>query len=220
VIERIIFTCEILFKQYNFAEEKQRLCLSEPHHFRLTMPAQYHPEVQAAPGFDLYGIASAWKGHEHFARWLVQQMRPQIIVELGCDYGFSTIALAQPGVGTVYGIDRFVGPPERNAFESCRANIAASGVTNIELIKADFRSLAASWSMPIDLLHIDGNHTYDEVRLDFTQWSTHVRDGGVILLHDTRSFPRDVGRFFKEITWPKFEFEHANGLGVVLKPVR
>jgi predicted O-methyltransferase YrrM len=174
--------------------------------------------TQLAPGFDLSGIPSAWKGHEAFVRWLVQQMRPQVIVELGCDYGFSTIALAQPGLGTVYGIDRFL-PSERNVFESCQANIAASGVKNIELIKADFRVLADSWSRPIDLLHIDGNHTYDDVRLDFAQWSRHVRDGGVILLHDTRSFPRDVGRFFNEITWPKFEFEHANGLGVVLKPV-
>src|SRR5436309_7543642 len=98
------------------------------------MPAQISPaHTQPKPGFDLYSIPSAWKGHERFARWLVQQMRPQVIVELGCDCGFSTIALAQPGLGIVYGIDRFAGPPERNAFESCRANIAASGVKNIEL---------------------------------------------------------------------------------------
>jgi hypothetical protein len=205
----------------NFAGERHRLCLDEPPTVLLiAMPMQYQPDMQSACAFDLYRIPSAWKGHERFAQWLIQHMQPKVIVELGCDYGFSTIALAQPGVGTVYGIDRFVGPPERNAFEACRANIAAFGLTNIELIKADFRILAQSWSRPIDLLHIDGNHTYDDVRLDFSQWSVHVRDGGVILLHDTRSFPLDVGRFFKEITWPKFEFEHANGLGVVLKPTR
>jgi predicted O-methyltransferase YrrM len=174
---------------------------------------------QPADQFNLYSISSAWKGHERFAQWLVRQMRPKVIVELGCDYGFSTIALAQPGIGTVYGVDRFDGPRRGNVFDACRANIAASGVDNIELIKADFRILADSWSRPIDLLHIDGNHTYDDVRRDFEQWSRHVRDGGVILLHDTGSFPLDVGRFFSEITWPKFEFEHANGLGVVLKPL-
>jgi predicted O-methyltransferase YrrM len=184
----------------------------------MAMPQQYHPDMQPARAFDPYQIPSAWKGHERFAQWLVCQMRPKVIVELGCDYGFSTIAFARPGIGTVYGIDRFAGRSERNAFEACRANIAASGATNIELIKADFRVVAQSWSLPIDLLHIDGNHTYEDVRLDFNQWSTHVRDGGVILVHDTRSFPLDVGRFFKEITWPKFEFEYANGLGVVLKP--
>ncbi len=184
------------------------------------MPAQYHPDMPPACTFDLYRIPSAWKGHERFAQWLIQQMRPKVIVELGCDYGFSTIALAQPGIGIVYGIDRFVGPPERKAFEACRANIAASGVTNIKLIQADFRIVARSWSLAIDLLHVDGNHAYDDVRLDFALWSIHVRDGGVILLHDTRSFPQDVGRFFNEIAWPKFEFEHANGLGVVLKPIR
>jgi predicted O-methyltransferase YrrM len=176
-------------------------------------------EKQDAREFNLYSIPSAWKGHEHFARWLVQQMRPHVIVELGCQFGFSAIAFAQPGLGTIYTIDRFLGPPERNTFERCRANIAASRVTNIELIRGDFRILAQSWSKPIDLLHIDGNHTYDDVRLDFTQWSPHVRGGGVILMHDTRSFPLDVGRFFNEITWPKFEFEHANGLGVTLKPL-
>jgi predicted O-methyltransferase YrrM len=181
----------------------------------MALPGDKQPE----PGFNLHSIPTAWRGHEHFAQWLVQQMRPQVIVELGCDYGFSTIAFAQPGLGTVYGIDRFLGPPGRNAFETCRANIAASGVTNIELMKADFRRVAESWSRPIDLLHIDGNHSYEDVRLDFAQWSCHVRGGGVILMHDTRSFPMDVGRFFSEITWPKFEFEHASGLGVILKPM-
>lgn len=167
--------------------------------------------------FDLHRIPSAWKGHEAFARWLVQQMRPAVIVELGCDYGFSTIALAQPGLGIVYGIDRFLGPPDRNTLQLCQANIAAAGVKNIELIKADFREMAKSWSKPIDLLHIDGNHAYDDVRIDFEQWTRHVRNGGVILMHDTRSFPQDVGRFFNEIPWVKFEFQHANGLGVILK---
>jgi predicted O-methyltransferase YrrM len=173
----------------------------------------------AETGFNLWDIPSAWKGHEAFAQWLVQQMRPQVIVELGCDYGFSTIALAQPGLGTVYGIDRFLGPPERNVYESCRANIAAAGVKNIELIKDDFRKVVKSWSRPIDLLHIDGNHAYADVSTDFSQWTPHVRGGGVILMHDTCSFPQGVGKFFNEITWPKFEFEHAFGLGVVLKPV-
>jgi hypothetical protein len=70
-------------------------------------------------------------------------------------------------------------------------------VKNIELIKADFRILARSWSVPIDLLHIDGNHTYDDVRLDFSHWSAHMRGGRVTRLHDTPVIPAGCGTFFK-----------------------
>lgn len=40
------------------------------------------------------------------------------------------------------------------------------------------------WEGPIDLLLIDGEHSYEGTRDDFENWSPLVADGGTILFHD------------------------------------
>ena len=166
-------------------------------------------------------IPSAWRGHEQFAGWLVAHLKPRVIVELGVDCGFSTIAFARPNIGRIYAIDWFrgdsyVGP--RNVEEQCRENLKDAGVQNVELIVGDFAEVASRWKYSVDILHIDGDHAYESVKRDFECWQRFVRPGGVILMHDTQWFPDQVGRFFGEITWPKFAFEHACGLGVITAP--
>lgn len=174
-------------------------------------------------------IPSAWRGHEQFAEWLVKTVKPQVIVDLGVDYGFSTIAFARPQIGRVYAIDHFQGDAQtgaRNVLAECRKNIDDAHLRiQPSVIVSDFDAAARAWfetmqfcEGPIDILHIDGAHDYASVKHDFDTWKGLVRMGGVILLHDTRSFPNDVGRFFSELRWPKFEFGHSGGLGVVYRP--
>lgn len=166
-------------------------------------------------------ISSAWKGHENFAVKLVKHIRPKTIVELGVDLGFSSIALAIPNIGKVYGIDWFKGDAhagyKENPYERALAEIEKIGLNNVELIVADFTELAKTWDKPIDILHIDGFHEYEAVKRDWNNWVGFVKDTGVIIFHDTESFPDDVGRFFNEIQLPKFKFTHSHGLGVVAK---
>jgi hypothetical protein len=74
----------------------------------------------------------------------------------------------------------------------------------------------------IDLLHIDGFHTYEAVREDFEKWYPKVKPGGLILLHDIYARLKDFGvwKFWEEIS-PRFEsfgFKQGFGLGVVRKP--
>lgn len=45
-------------------------------------------------------------------------------------------------------------------------------------------SLNTLWLRPIDLLFIDGNHTYKFVRKEIEKYSPYVKKGGVILFHD------------------------------------
>ena len=166
-------------------------------------------------------IVSAWRGHERFADWLVREMDAKTIVDLGVDLGFSSFVFARAtNGGTVYGIDSFEGDihvGERNTYEQVVAKREELGIKNVELIKGYFSEVANTWDKPIDILHIDGRHEYEDVKEDYEVWSKFVRPGGVILLHDTTVFrsPYEVHRFFAEIDLPKTNFTHSNGLGVV-----
>lgn len=181
-------------------------------------------------------IQTAWRGHEAFADVLVRAMRPKVVVDLGVDYGFSTIAFARPNIGMVFAVDHFIGDlqtGERNSLEQFQENLRDSGVTNVRTIMSDFDEAAKAWketlqfgaveqegrirAWPIDILHIDGEHSYASTRHNFETWSPFVRSGGVVLMHDVNSFPNDTGRAFNEIDWPKFKFEHAGGLGVLCR---
>ena len=88
------------------------------------------------------------------------------------------------------------------------------------LIRADFADASRMFADgAIDLLHIDGCHTYQAVRRDFETWLPKLSERGVVLLprhgrvsQGFRSLPaRDELRE----RYPHFEFTHGHGLGVV-----
>jgi hypothetical protein len=73
----------------------------------------------------------------------------------------------------------------------------------------------------IDLVHIDGLHTYEAVCEDFEGWFPKVRPGGVMLFHDVAARIKDFGvwLFWDEIyrEHESFTFNHGFGLGVLRK---
>ena len=167
---------------------------------------------------------SAWKGHEQFAWFLVQLMDPDLVVELGVDFGFSLIEWARYNKGRTVGIDWFQGDPQagfRNTEQIARRNLVLSNVQGAKILKLKFEDALFQFAdLSIDILHIDGAHDFESVKRDFEMWYPKVRRGGVIVMHDTQSFRDDVGRFFNGLKDTKCEFQHAAGLGVVLKSWR
>jgi len=172
-------------------------------------------------------VPTAWRGHEDFAIWLVKELKPKVIVELGTEFGFSTFVFAAPKIGTVYGIDWFKGdeftgiPDTKKMFMDFKKEVSKRfGINNIKVIEGRFTDVVKKWNKPIDILHIDGSHRYEDVKEDYKNWSKFVKKDGIILLHDVH-VPQDqrfgVGRFFDEIDPPKLKFFHSFGLGVVSK---
>ncbi len=166
-------------------------------------------------------IKTSWRGHELFAMWLVQRLRPKVVVDLGFDQGLSTIAFSYRNRGQVYGIDWFgtMNYEEKTialdcAFRNIIRAIRLKYAKNIHLIIGPFSQVSRNWNKQIDILHIDWAHSYSETRQHYLNWSPFLKPEAVILVHDVLSYPEEVGRAFSEIPYPKIIFPHSNGLGV------
>jgi O-antigen biosynthesis protein len=88
------------------------------------------------------------------------------------------------------------------------------------LIRQTFNDAVSSFADgTIDLLHIDGQHFYEDVRNDFYTWLPKLSTAAVVILHDTNVHERGFGvaRLFQELQkiYPTFEFLHGHGLGIV-----
>lgn len=101
-------------------------------------------------------------------------------LEIGVDKGLSLgVALfaARKNVNVV-GVD-ISDTQERQAF------FKTLGLTNYAtFIHGESARVAKIWQKPIDVLFIDGNHSYDGCSMDIRSWAHFVPINGVILFHD------------------------------------
>ena len=179
---------------------------------------------------------SSWNNHAVFARWLTLYKRPELIVDLGVDLGYSTLTWSESlreaniATGKVIGIDSFdfhfvLDDPtvSRNTYSFVMQLVDhfKGKFTNMELIKGYFEEVSQRWrhGSTVDILHVDGRHEYEHVKSDYYAWQQHVRPDGVVLFHDCYVWNQEhfgVYRFFDEISEYKFRgyFENDYGLGV------
>jgi predicted O-methyltransferase YrrM len=76
------------------------------------------------------------------------------------------------------------------------------------------------WNMPVDILFIDGDHSYSSVALDYAKYEPYVKNGGLILFHDAGSTKCEVKKFWDSgrITYPHIVLRlNEEGLGIVTK---
>ena len=172
----------------------------------------------------------AHMGLRRILQGLVLSMKPKVVVEIGTFRGYSSACMArsglelkrrskvQPKFFTVdpnkYGqrpaIKKFVG---ENSNVKCIFKRAQD--VNVNEI-----------TLPIDILFIDGDHTYEATRDIYNKWVKWVRPGGIVVMHDIcvegpiKSTPgREYGvkKFWEEIDLPKVTLvDMRPGIGVVM----
>jgi predicted O-methyltransferase YrrM len=109
-------------------------------------------------------------------------------VEIGCLDGFSSVVILASAPNLhLTSIDPLIPdsmePSLRGTESRLRSNLSAfSG--RWEFIK-DY-SQNVEWNSQLDFLFIDGDHTYEAVLRDYMKWTSYLKVGGILAIHDSR----------------------------------
>jgi O-antigen biosynthesis protein len=175
---------------------------------------------------------SSWWGHVPFAHWMVSNCKPRSLVELGTEKGVSYAAFCDAiaksyifkaklfAVDTWKG-DNHTGSYDDSVYQELYEFNDAHYSSFSKLLRMTFDdALDVFFDHTIDILHIDGYHTYNAISHDFNSWRIKLSDRAVVLIHDTNIRNKEdfgVWKFFEELTqkFPTFNFLHSYGLGIV-----
>jgi hypothetical protein len=172
-----------------------------------------------------------WHEHIPFAFVLTELAAPRTYVELGAHKGDSYFAFCQAvaklGLSTrCHAVDTWEGDLHTSAygdpvfadFKAWNDRHYGGFSTQMRMRFDDAAGKFADGS--IDLLHIDGTHTYEAVKHDFETWLPKMSERGVILFHDINVHRDQFGvwKLWQEVStsYPHIEFLHGNGLGVLM----
>jgi len=94
----------------------------------------------------------------------------KVMVNIGVEYGASLACLrAGNPKATIYGVD-----------VNIKKAVSRYGC---KLIEVDSGQLVHEWQDEIDLLFVDGDHSYEGVKRDI-EWAKLIREDGLVIFHD------------------------------------
>ena len=169
---------------------------------------------------------------------VVLKQRPETIVEIGRGNGGSLWALCRAVAesATIVSVDLPEGPfggSDASAEVITRLESYSGPRQRLHLIQADSRASETvarvhELAPRVDLLFIDGDHSYEAVAADYRSYGPLVRPGGLIGFHDILPHPDvpdcQVDRLWSELVGEKIAItspsEHASfgqwgGIGVL-----
>lgn len=143
---------------------------------------------------------------------VIRQMQARKVIEVGRYKGGSTlvIAAAMSGEGQLWSIDigekeaRLYQGGSARPFDQQLADVCRRLGLRVDLIVGDSRTVQVETG-EVDLVLIDGDHSYEGAKNDFERFGRRVRVGGAVLLDDTfdeeffKTHSDTVGRLVQEI---------------------
>ncbi len=176
-----------------------------------------------------YYLPSAWIGHAPFLKFLIRELKPRVFVELGTHNGFSYFVgcqvIQELNLSTkAFAVDHWLGDYHAGRLDDSvylsvvKLNNEFANFSTL-LKMSFFEARTHIENLSVDLLHIDGFHTYESVKEDFETWLPKVSKVGVIILHDIHVRHADFGvyKFWEELKrkYETIEFVGSYGLGVI-----
>jgi predicted O-methyltransferase YrrM len=194
-------------------------------HYKMVRQARYLSRLRDSSADPALFIETLWRSH--FFRPLqkkseilrlieiVRSLRPLTICEIGAAGGGTTLLLAQAAASnaTVITVDSAFTQSRRDAVSYfgtagqkviCLPKDSHSPET-VHIVK-DYLA-----GQSLDVLYLDGDHSYEGIKADFNLYSSFVRTGGLIVFHDivldyrtrygieTSSYVGGVPQFWEEL---------------------
>jgi predicted O-methyltransferase YrrM len=139
------------------------------------------------------------------------------ILEVGSYCGKSTIYLgvaAQKNNNVVFAVDHHRGSEEHqlgeeyhdadlydasidlmDTFKAFRTNMRNAKLDDTVVPLVNTSEVAAkAWATPLDLVFIDGGHSFEAAEMDYRSWASQVKIGGHLAIHDLFPNPDEGGQ--------------------------
>ena len=151
-------------------------------------------------------IFTTWSEYEPFAQWLCVVMEPRLIVDIGTYEGYSAFIFGKYAPkGKVITVDKF---PDSKVEEQFKRNMNKLKFSNVIGAKInnpiDTLDLFKGF---VDILHIDGDHTYGSVKKDYDTFIHVMGSKSCILMHDVKN---------KAFTGPKRIYEESPAMKMII----
>lgn len=179
----------------------------------------------------VYIAPSAWWQHVPIAHWLVSQLQPDRIVELGTHYGVSFFSFCEAAQAFspntfVYAVDTWEGDEHasyygNDVYAKVESHWQQTHRLRSRLIRSTFDHANDYFEDgSIDILHIDGLHTYEAVKHDYEVWLPKMNTNSIILFHDINVREREFGvwKLWHEVklTNKTYQILNGHGLGILI----
>jgi hypothetical protein len=148
----------------------------------------------------------------------VRAIKPKVMLEIGCATG-GTLHAWTKVCPEVYGITTPEGVYDNADYYGAEV-----------LLEDSHSQKAQDWvtkklhGRQLDVLFIDGDHSYNGAQADYNDYAPFVKPGGLILFHDVcNPFEADAVRMWKEIASEGHDIFNPNtngdkrGIGVIVK---
>lgn len=162
-----------------------------------------------------------WIYHSSIAEYIFDKLKPNIIFEVGTDWGHFPYIISSITNGTIYSVDNF-DDNKYNEILAQKTKLLEDNLLNKDNINFINENLTIKYceefDKKIDILHFNNITDYIRFEKNFNILKDKINDDCIILIHNIMSKKNTIGKFFSQINgFYKIYSKHTAGLGILSK---